>query len=382
MKKVRVRWGSDKHYRWKLGSGRWWALFAGGLIIAALIKGFPSQQAAPGLDLNAAAKGVEPQRQEQQQQQKPATASPMTQTSFVESAQDAVLHDYDRLRIQVYLTADKRMERLPIELYVRGVIAAEMPIEFELEALKAQAIAARTYIYRRLYAGTSGDLPAAAMTADVTDTVKHQVYLSLDRLLNRWKDERKRVNLEKLNRAVEETKGQIVTYNGEPIQAAFFSTSNGYTENAVDYWSLDLPYLRSVASPWDKDISPRYKETVTMKLSEFASKLGVKRSEIQSMRILKTTEGRRIKQLAIGKKIYSGREVREKLALASSQFRWTIDSDVISITTYGFGHGVGMSQWGANGMAQAGSKAEQIIKHYYTGTQVEQASKLPIPGTS
>lgn len=378
----RLRWNADKQYRWRFGTGRWWILFAGGVAVVALVKGvalthiFPHQEER-GLPFHIVVQ--DEQEQQQKQQQLPQIRKDQSDKNV--STGDK-LSSYDRLRVQVYLATDKRMEKLPIELYVRGVLAAEMPIEFELEALKAQAIAARTYIYRRLYAGENDGLPSNATNADVTDSVKHQVYLSLNELFSRWKGEQKKVNLNKLNQAVEETKGQIITYENKPIQAAFFSTSNGYTENAEDYWAMDLPYLRSVASPWDKDLSPRYKEITKFKLSDAAERLGVKANEIRSMRVIETTKGKRVKEVAIGKKRFSGREVREKLGLASSQFNWTIEQEFISITTYGFGHGVGMSQWGANGMAKEGSTAEQIISHYYTGTQVEQASKLPIPGSS
>ncbi|MFC5647728.1 stage II sporulation protein D [Paenibacillus solisilvae] len=286
------------------------------------------------------------------------------------------LSEYDRLWVRVYLAEEKRVEKMPIELYVRGVIAGEMPIDFELEALKAQAIAARTYIYRRLQSADRSDMPSEAQGAEVVNTVQNQVYIPLGALLDRWSGQAKEENLKKLNEAVEQTKGQIITYEGEPIEAAFFSTSNGYTENASDYWEVDLPYLRSVTSPWDKEISPRYQETTAMKLSTFSSKLGVKENAARQMRIIDTTEGRRIKTVAIGKDMFSGREIREKLGLASSQFTWSIKGDEITITTYGYGHGVGMSQWGANGMAQEGQSAEQIVTHYYTGTKVQQAAGL------
>jgi stage II sporulation protein D len=253
-----------------------------------------------------------------------------------------------------------------------------MPVDFELEALKAQAIAARTYIYRRLLSGDRSGMPDGSGDAEVTDTVRHQVYIPINKLLSRWKGETKIANLEKLNRAVEETKGEVVTYNGEPIQAAFFSTSNGYTENASDYWDMDVPYLRSVASPWDISLSPSYKTTVSMDIGEFSDKLGVSVSDAHKMRVLEMTEGDRVKTVAIGKKTFSGREAREKLGLSSSEFTWQITGDRIDITCYGNGHGVGMSQWGADGMARAGKTAAQILTYYYTGTRLEQASKLPI----
>ena len=276
----------------------------------------------------------------------------------------------------MYLTKEKRIEKVPLEIYIRGVLAGEMPINFEPEALKAQAIAARTYIVRRLASGDRSGLPVEG--ADVTDTTVHQVYVPLDRLLNRWNDTEREENLAKLNRAIEETRGEIVTYEGNPIEALFFSTSNGYTENSEDYWNASLPYLRSVSSPWDRKISPEYKDTTAMPLTVFYQKLGLSgKTTAASLRVLDTTEGRRIRELAAGSRTFSGREVREKLGLPSSQFTWKISGKQIEITTYGYGHGVGMSQWGADGMAKNGSTAYEILSHYYTGTQVVKATSLP-----
>ena len=202
----------------------------------------------------------------------------------------------------------------------------------------------------------------------------NQAYVSIGALLNRWSGSAKEENLRKLNEAVEETKGLIVTYGGEPIQASFFSTSNGYTENAADYWELDLPYLRSVASPWDKAISPKYEQTVEIGLKDAAAKLGVKASELRGMRILGTTSGGRVKKVKLGGKTFTGREIREKLALASSDFTWSISGNTMTFATKGYGHGVGMSQWGADGMAKEGATARQILAHYYSGTTVVRAS--------
>lgn len=283
---------------------------------------------------------------------------------------------FDHLMVRIYMTKEKRIESVPLETYVRGVVAAEMPIGFELEALKAQAIAARTYMVRRLLQGNDSGVPVTG--ADVTDTIDHQVYVSVAELARKWPKNEQKKNMSKLNEAVAQTRGKIITYQGEPIEAAFFSTSNGYTENSEDYWKQEIPYLRSVQSPWDKAISPRYKETVKLSLDDFYSKLGVteKGSVKPSIRIVEKTEGNRISKIVIGGAIFTGREVREKLGLASSQFTWSIKGNSIAITTYGYGHGVGMSQWGANGMAQSGASAEDILVHYYSSVQVEQASKL------
>lgn len=283
---------------------------------------------------------------------------------------------FDHLMVRIYMTKEKRIESVPLETYVRGVVAAEMPIGFELEALKAQAIAARTYMVRRLLQGNDSGVPVTG--ADVTDTIDHQVYVSVAELARKWPKNEQKKSMSKLNEAVAQTRGKIITYQGEPIEAAFFSTSNGYTENSEDYWKQEIPYLRSVQSPWDKAISPRYKETVKLSLDEFYSKLRVteKGSVKPSIRIVEKTEGNRISKIVIGGATFTGREVREKLGLASSQFTWSIKGNSIAITTYGYGHGVGMSQWGANGMAQSGASAEDILVHYYSSVQVEQASKL------
>src|SRR5690606_15224885 len=149
--------------------------------------------------------------------------------------------------VPVYRTAQKQVEKVEIERYVAGVLSAEMPVEFEIEALKAQAIAARTYIVKQLLNPTGIQLPEEAI---VTDTIQHQVYRSEAELKKLWgKDFQWKY--QRVKQAVDETKGKIITYKGEPITASFFSTGNGFTENAEEYWNHPIPYLKSVASPWD-----------------------------------------------------------------------------------------------------------------------------------
>ncbi|WP_308636678.1 stage II sporulation protein D [Paenibacillus silvisoli] len=393
MDRIRWRTGSPRR-RWNRTSG-WLLWFMWGLLLVMLVRGAVFYLDEHGgkkagqmerledtpLKVTAGEQGVqvsaEPVIAAKEKAIEPASQAKPPKAQVSSNKKPAqTISSYDRMWVNVYLTEEKRIEKMPIELYVRGVLAGEMPIDFELEALKAQAIAARTYIYKRLQQHDRSGLDGKAEMADVNDTVMNQVYVPLGRLLSRWDGTAKETNLAKLNEAIEQTKGQIVTYEGEPIQASFFSTSNGYTENASDYWDMDLPYLRSVASPWDKTISPNYKETVTMTLKSFSAKLGVKQSAVRQMRILDTTEGKRIKTVMIGREKFSGREIREKLGLASSQFIWTILDDEIRITTFGYGHGVGMSQWGANGMAKNGQSAGQILAHYYTGTKLEKAAGL------
>lgn len=289
---------------------------------------------------------------------------------------------YPEPEVRVYLSGKGTTMTLPLEEYVAGVIAAEMPSDFQLEALKAQAIAARTFIVRRLEASDTSGVPGGA--ADVTDTVSHQVFLPPDEVKTEWTKLGKTKDWEKLQQAVRESKDTVMTYQGRPITASFFSTSNGYTENAEDVWGNAVPYLKSVDSPWDKKVAPGFEETVTMSRSEILRKLQLGNDAIPAtaqnggswMEVLSTTAGHRIKQVRIGGKVFGGPEVRNLLGLRSSQFTWAAEGDEVRITTYGYGHGVGMSQWGANGMAQEGYTATQILKHYYTGISFGHASKM------
>lgn len=295
----------------------------------------------------------------------------------------------DAAHIPVYLTKEKRIVKPSLEAYIRGVVAAEMPADFNKEALKAQALAARTYIIDRVARQDFSDMEQFGETAKgawVSDTVQHQVYYTDEQLERHWgrglnkSDYIKKSN--RINEAVNETKGQVITYEGRPIYAAFFSTSNGKTENSEDYWQDRYPYLRSVDSSWDKE-APSYEgEPVTLHLSEFSEKLeqstgkpiAVTASAANKddwITIVSKTEGDNIAEIKIGDQTYTGREVREALDLRSSDFSWTVDGDHISFTTRGYGHGVGMSQWGANLMAEEGKTAQEIIEHYYQGVSVE-----------
>lgn len=285
--------------------------------------------------------------------------------------------------VSVYLTKTDTVETLPLETYIVGVVAAEMPAEFQLEALKAQAIAARTYIVQRLKSGDKSGVPDNK--SDVTDTVSHQAYISKEKLEKEWAALGKEAELAKLRQAVKETKGIVMTFKGQPITASFFSTSNGYTENSEDYWKNEIPYLRSVESPWDKQISPKYKTTVSMPLEEFTDRLGLSDTAIpvsasggssSLWKVISYTKGNRINEVRVGGKKFTGREIRERLDLRSSQFSWRMKDGEVEIVTYGYGHGVGMSQYGAEGMAREGYRAKEILQHYYTGISFAETSKL------
>ncbi|MFD2331407.1 stage II sporulation protein D [Cohnella sp. GCM10020058] len=283
------------------------------------------------------------------------------------------------LVVRVYLSDDKRVERAGLETYVKGVVAAEMPTDFEPAALEAQAIAARTYLIRRLWNEDRSGVPVRG--ADVTDTVTHQVYRSRSEM-----DKLKKENpaaWAAVDEAVRRTRGIVMVYGGAPIESLYFSSSNGFTENAKDVFAADLPYLVSVSSPWDRKDSPRAEETVEMKLSEFYRKLGVKSlatltgfGKRPAAVINSWTDGKRVSTATVGGKTLSGIEVRRLLGLRSAAFDWKIEKGMISITTYGSGHGVGMSQWGAEGMAKTGATAADIVLHYYTGIQLKTVTAL------
>lgn len=266
--------------------------------------------------------------------------------------------------VAVFRSSTNQIETLPLEEYVIGVVASEMPPDFEFEALKAQAITARTYITSHLLNGDKSNVPGGA---DVTDTTSFQVYKSEADLKKLYG---KNYNWDKIAKAVKATEGEILTYKEKPIYAFFFSTSNGYTENAEDYWENQVPYLKSVESPWDSE-APKFESQTTLSIDEFQNKLGItidKSGDIGE--IIAYTPGKKIAKIEIGGKEFTGREIREKLGLRSTAFKWVRKGDSITITTEGYGHGVGMSQYGANGMAKEGKNYQDIVNHYYQGVAI------------
>ncbi|WP_227004124.1 stage II sporulation protein D [Salicibibacter halophilus] len=268
--------------------------------------------------------------------------------------------------VPVYREEQDTIDEVELEEYVTGVVAAEMPVLFETEALKAQSLIARTYIIHQLESGDHEDVPGGAI---VTDTTGDQVYQSIEEWEEEWGEEAE----EKLNiirSAVKDTEGNIISYEGAPINATYFSTSNGYTENAEDYWEQEVPYLQSVESPWDEG-APRYENTSSYSVEEIEQQLDVTIPEEGELTTDKErTEGERVASVTIGGASFHGREVRESLGLDSSDFEWEQDGDEIIIHTKGWGHGVGMSQYGANGMAQEGNDYREIIDHYYQGIDI------------
>ncbi len=251
---------------------------------------------------------------------------------------------------------------VPFEEYVTGVLAGEMPTSFHIEALKAQAVAARSYVMKKMEYNKDRDY-------DVVDTIMNQVYLSDDYLRSVWK-ESYNDKINKIKTAVIETKGEYISYNGDVAEAFFFSTSVGATENSGEIFSKQLPYLVSVSSTWD-EISPLYSTNKTISLKEFYNLLGLSYSDTLDIEKIDTTSTGRVNKIKINGNTFTGGQMIDKLNLRSSFFEITKDGENVVINTKGYGHGVGMSQYGAEGMARAGYTYDQILKYYYTGVEIK-----------
>ena len=250
------------------------------------------------------------------------------------------------------------VESVPLEEYVVGVVAGEMPVRFELEALKAQSVASRTYVMKSL--GGNGEY-------DVVDTVSNQVYLDDNELKEKWKDNYVSY-INKVRQAVNETSMECLEYDGELIDAMFFSTSNGYTEDSGEFFSTSLPYLKSVDSSYDKEVSSVFQDSKNISLQEFYERLGLSYQSSLKITDVSRTNSHRVKSLKINGKEFSGKDVYYKLGLRSSDFEIELVGSNVVIQTKGYGHGVGMSQYGALGMAKKGYSYQEILMHYYTGT--------------
>lgn len=252
--------------------------------------------------------------------------------------------------------------KIPLEEYIVGVLAGEMPISFELEALKAQAVASRSYALKRIEYNKDKKY-------DVVDSIMNQVYLDEEYLKEAWGLNYVK-NINKLRTAVNETIDEYLEYNNNVVDALFFSTSNGYTENSENVFNFESDYLKSVESPWDKEVSSAYKSQKTISLSEFYQKLNIPYNKNLNIKILKRSSTNRILLLKINNIEFKGTDIYNKLSLRSTDFEIELLGDKVKITTKGYGHGVGMSQYGALGMALEGYTYVEILSHYYKDTKI------------
>ena len=280
--------------------------------------------------------------------------------------------------ISVYITATGETKKIAFEDYVTGVVASEMPSSFEDEALKAQAVAARTYSLSKVLRSGESGFPEAHPSAPLCDDVHCQVYRSEETLAALKGEEWMKNGYEKVKKAVDSTRGELMYFDGELVsQALFHSSSGGRTENSEDVFASAVPYLRSVDSPYEEDATHK-NEQVTISLLDLAERLNGKYKDrytgnftANDVKIKSRTEGGTVSEFTVGSASYSGREIREALSLASTTFDISANGDYVTFTTNGYGHGVGMSQYGANGMAKKGYNYREILSHYYTGVIIE-----------
>ena len=272
------------------------------------------------------------------------------------------------LLLQVLLS-DGTVEQKPLDDYLAGVILAEMPASFEEEALKAQAVVSRTYTLRQTARKKHAD-------ADIcTDPSCCQGWISYEDYCAKTGDDGPDC-AQAAAQAVKATDGLVLVYDGALIDATFFSCSGGRTETAVEVWGSDVPYLQSVESPGEE--APHNADTVSFSAEEFSARIlsqnpGADLSGLPSSWFGDTsvTEGGGVEALEIGGVFFSGKELRSLLGLRSTVFTVSVLGDEIFFQTRGYGHRVGMSQYGAQAMAQAGSSCEEILLHYYTGVELQ-----------
>ena len=297
-----------------------------------------------------------------------------TEVSNETIAQEST-YDYDKYNtIKLLHTDTDKVEEIQLDEYLYGVVSAEMPASFEEEALKAQAVVARTYTIYKIVNndGKHGE-------ADICDDSGCcQAWISKEDRLEKWDEDKREENWNKIVDAVKSTQGKIITYEGKPINAFFHSNSGGATEAPIDVWGGNgYPYLQSVATAGE-DAYSQYSSEATFSKEEFEEKIKEVHSDFEidfdekdCIKVEEYTDGNRVKTVKIGNLELSGVEVRTIFGLRSANFKVTINDNEIKFEVTGYGHGVGMSQTGADSLAKEGQSYEDIIHHYYTDVEIE-----------
>ncbi len=284
-------------------------------------------------------------------------------------------YDYKKYNtIKLYHKSTKKVENIKLDEYLYGVVSAEMPASFEKEALKAQAVVARTYtLYKIVNNNKKHD------KADICDDPGCcQAWISKNDRVSKWDKENREEYWKKIVEAVNDTQGKIVTYNGKPINAFFHANSGGATEAPVNVWGgTGLPYLQTVTTAGE-DAYSQYNSKVSITKKEFESKIKEEHSDFKinykekdCIKIEEYTEGNRVKTIKIGNLKLSGVEIRSIFNLRSANFKVSLDEKNIKFEVLGYGHGVGMSQTGADSLAKSGKNYEDIIHHYYKNVKIE-----------
>lgn len=259
--------------------------------------------------------------------------------------------------IYIDFLINNEKKKIPIEEYLINVVGAEVPALFDIEALKSQAVASRTFaLYEE---NTRGYV-----------TTSDQAYNTLEELQNKWQ-KNYYTYLEKIKNAVNMTKNQVMTYDKQLIKSYFYAMSNGYTTTSLSVFNEDLPYLNTIMPTMDNETTAKFIVTKKVSKREFCTTLNIDCTELNINKIT-TDYSNRIETISINKTTYTGIEIRKKFNLRSTDFTIAIENDDVIFTTKGYGHGVGMSQYGANAMAKNGSTYEDILKYYYQGVTIEE----------
>ncbi len=287
-------------------------------------------------------------------------------------------YDYSKYAtIKLLHAKTGEVEEVKLDEYIKNVVSAEMPADFEMEALKAQAMVARTYTIYKIETDQKKH-----ENADICDDSNCcQAWISKEDRLARWDEDIRLSNWEKIENAVNSTNGKIITYGGQVINAFFHSNSGGTTEIPINVWGgSGYPYLQVVETSGEEGYS-QYNSEVTLNKSEFINKIKEKKSNLQinsvdneSVKIVEKTESGRVKTLKVGNIEISGVEARTILGLRSTNFTIEINENEIKFSVIGYGHGVGMSQTGADSLAKQGQTCEEIIKHFYIGVEIQDFS--------
>lgn len=282
---------------------------------------------------------------------------------YKEELKEIELNYVSSVVVRVFREKTDTIDNVMLEEYVVGVVASEMPVSFDIEALKAQAVASRSYVLRKILDNKDSDY-------DVVDTVSNQVYLDDNTLKNKWGNNYVEY-INKVRTAVNETSMEYLEYDGEVINAMYFSTSNGYTEDNNIIFGSDIPYLVSVESKWDSEVSSVFNDSNSISLSDFYTKLGMEYNKELKIDNIKRSNTNRVISLSINGNEFKAKTLYQKLGLRSYDFDIELVGSNVIITTKGYGHGVGMSQYGAYGMAKDGYTYDKILKYYYTNTELK-----------
>lgn len=295
---------------------------------------------------------------------------PQNSQNVFSQPQDKQENASEPLTISVLDTKNGNTHDYNLEEYLVGVVSAEMPASYELEALKAQAVAARSYIISKM--GTENPVHPEAVVCN--DSSHCKAYLSLDEAKEKWGDAWETDYYPKVKKAVTDTAGEYLAYDNQAVEAFFFALSNGETESSAEVWGGDLPYLKSTESEMDRS-SPDFYADAEFKVADFNEKLKALNpsyapSENISVSNITYTEGGRVKNIDINGTTFSGTDIRSCFSLNSADFTIEQNGGNIIFHTEGKGHGVGMSQYGANTLAKEGYTYEEILKHYYNGVEI------------